>query len=361
MTDPTADPVDGRAFAAGQAFILAAKTWWTTAMFPALRTEYEARARKARRRPRDVRDVAALVHGTPTYRYFGWLERHLQQMKYSRRYGLFPWHARRRRETEAQLDPKLLPAGLLELDPTLPVPDDFAAVDIHHHVGGLYGDAIAGAIYEHGARSTTPLAGARHADLHERLVDYVEAHGGAPRRLLDLGCGFGKSTRPFYRRFRDTEVTGIDIAAPCLTLAARTAADDQARNVRYKQRAAESTGLPAASVDLVTSTMLLHEMTPPAIAASFREAHRVLTPGGRLVHLDFHAISDPFLRFVHYGHGRRNNEPYMEPWAEMDAKAALKRAGFKNVRIEPFAETDGALDAGYRNWRFPWTIIAAEK
>ncbi len=155
-----------------------------------------------------------------------------------------------------------------------------------------------------------------------------------PGRLLDMGCGFGKSTDPFAERFREAEVIGVDIAAPCLKLAARNAADSQRRNVRYLQRDATATGLDAASVDCVTSTMLLHEMPPKAIEAAFDEAHRVLRPGGRMVHLDFWALPDAFARFVHYGHSRRNNEPYMPPWAEMDVTAVLEAKGFEKVEVD---------------------------
>ncbi len=235
------------------------------------------------------------------------------------------------------------------------------ALDIHQHPGGIHTDPIAGFVYERGARTTTPLAGAKHRDLHDRLVSFVAENGGVPKRMLDVGCGFGKSTAPFYRSFPESSVTGIDVSAPCLKLAARDAARAQARNVSFKQRRAETTGFADESFDLVTSTMLLHEMPPEAIDAAFDEAKRVLAPGGRMIHLDFHHLPDPFLRFIHYGHGRRNNEPYMEPFAELDVVNVLEAKGFKNVRVLPFEEAEGTLAPGYPRWRFPWTIIAADR
>ena len=357
----TLDSIDGRSFAAAQAFILDAKVFWTTRLFPALRAEYEARAAEAGQTPATVRDVAALIADGTLYRTFGWLERHLQRMKYSGRYGLQPWHEQDRAALEIRLERAALPKGLLELDLVQGPPDYDTALDIHQHPGGIHTDPIAGFVYERGARTTTPLAGAGHRDLHERLAGFVAENGGAPTRMLDMGCGFGKSTAPFYRGFPACDVVGIDVSAPCLKLAAHDAARAQARNVAFKQRRAETTGFADESFDLVTSTMLLHEMPPAAIAATFAEARRVLAPGGRMIHLDFHHLPDPFLRFVHYGHGRRNNEPYMEPFAEMDVVAVLEAKGFKNVRVLPFEEAEGTLAPGYARWRFPWTIIAAER
>jgi ubiquinone/menaquinone biosynthesis C-methylase UbiE len=353
-------PIDDRSFAAAQAFTLEAKLFWTRRIYPALRSEYERRAATASP-PRTAREAAALIADTALYRIYAWLERHLQRMKYSGRYGLQPYHEQRRAALEAALDPAGLPPGLLELDPRQGPPDYDTALDIHQHPGGIHSDPIAGFVYERGARTTTPLAGGRHRDLHDRLVGFVEENGGVPRRVLDMGCGFGKSTAPFYLRFRDSDVIGIDVSAPCLALAAHEAARAQARNVAFKQRRAEDTGLPEASFDLVTSTMLLHEMPPAAIEATFDEAWRVLAPGGRMIHLDFHHLPDAFLRFIHYGHGRRNNEPYMEPFAEMDVAALLRAKGFRRVRVLPFEEAEGTLLPGHASWRFPWTIIAAER
>lgn len=361
MPNEPVAPIPGRSFAAAQDFLVGAKSYWTTRIYPALRAEYERRAAAAQKPPESANDVAALIGGTTLYRYFAWLERHLQRLKYSGRYGLQPYHAQDRERLEADLDPADLPPGLLDLDPEFVPPKYFTNVDIHQHPGGIWSDEIAGFVYERGARTTTPLAGGRHRDLHDRLTDYVEAHGGRPKRLLDMGCGFGKSTRPFYERFRETEVIGIDIAAPCLKLAARDAAAAQARNVRFKQADCADTGFADESFDLVTSTMLLHEMPPKAIEKTFAEAYRLLEPGGRMVHLDFYHLPDAFGRFIHYSHGRRNNEPYMEPWAEMDAPDLLEKIGFTNVTIEPFEEADGTLDPDYGFWRFPWTIVRADR
>ena len=45
----------------------------------------------------------------------------------------------------------------------------------------------------------------------------------------------------------------------------------------------------------------------------------------------------------------------------MDIKQILENQGFKNISIEPFEESDGTLASDYKPWRFPWTVILAEK
>ena len=54
-------------------------------------------------------------------------------------------------------------------------------------------------------------------------------------------------------------------------------------------------------------------------------------------------------------------EPPTGPAKGADLLALIRRLGFRNIRIEPFEEADGALDPAYRNWRFPWTVITAER
>ena len=107
--------------------------------------------------------------------------------------------------------------------------------------------------------------------------------------------------------------------------------------------------------------MLLHEMPPAVVEKTLAESARLLKSGGRMVHLDFLPAPDEFSRLIHFGHARRNNEPYMEPLARMDLAALLERLGFRDVEIRPFEEADGVLAAGYKYWRFPWALISAER
>jgi ubiquinone/menaquinone biosynthesis C-methylase UbiE len=330
--------VDGRAFAAGQAFLLSAKSYWTRTLYPAVREEYD-------------KSPTALSESV-LYQYFCWLERHLQRYKYSGRYGLQPYHAQDRERLEASLRD-----ARAEVQEGFQYPEYYTRIDIHQHPGGVWSDPIAGFVYERGARSTTPLAGQRHRDLHERLTAAALERGPAPARVLDMGCGFGKSTRPFYEALGPGKVEGIDLSAPCLRLAAR----DAAGGARFRQVDASRTDYPDASFDLVTSTMLLHELPPAVVEKTLAESARLLKPGGRMVHLDFLPAPDEFSRLIHFGHARRNNEPYMEPLARMDLAALLERLGFRNVEIRPFEEADGALASGYKYWRFPWALISAER
>lgn len=352
---------ENRQFDAFQAFLLDMKRDWTTRLYPALGEVYGARLARHTGQggaaPETADDVAALMQGDTLYRYYAWFERHLQRFKYSGRWGLVPVHEGRRAELEAALERDV--GDRLTLDPDFVQPRYYTSVDIHQHPGGVWSDNLAGFVYERGARSTTPMMN-RDADLHYRFTDRVMAVAPG-KRLIDLGCGFGKSTRPFYTENREMEVVGVDLAAPCLKLAAVTAADDQAANVRFAQADARDTGLEAESFDTVTSTMVLHEMPPPAIEELIAESYRLLEPGGVAVHLDFLPGDDVWKKFIHYGHGRRNNEPFMRPMDEMDIAEAHRAVGFTSVEIHPFEEMPGALAADNTAWRFPWTVIVARK
>lgn len=354
--------LNGRAFVAAQSFLLDTKLRWTRSLFPQLRREFEQAVRRDGLDPNDPETVSAALKTLPSYSVFAWLERHLQRMKYSGRYGLQAYHDAQRADLVAHIDTMSLPDGLLVLDPGLEMPPYYTAVDIHQHPGGVWSDEIAGFVYERGARTTTPVLGKRHADLHHRFTELVAGQLKAPpETLFDMACGFGKSTGPFIEAYREAAIIGMDLSAPCLKLAARTAADRQSGNVRYIQGDATKSGLAAQSQDLVTSTMFLHEMPPTKIRDAMAEAYRVLKPGGRMVHLDFYCLPDAFSRAIHYGHARRNNEPYMPPFAEMDIASELGALGFRDIWVEPFEEAEGALSPENEAWRFPWTVIAASK
>jgi SAM-dependent methyltransferase len=347
-----------RAFHAGQRFLLASKIYWTTSLYPRLREEYLLRANG--KLARSAAEVAELLEDLTLYRYFAWLERHLQRMKYSGRYGLAQYYQEHRETVLESLGAASRDDALLDLKPDLKLPRYYTGIDIHQHPGGVWSRDEAGLVYEHGARSTTPLLGPGHANLHTRFTAML-ASQQTPASVLDLGCGFGKSTLPFAAAFTAARVEAVDLAEPCLRVAAQSAHAAAVENVRFSQRDAAKTGFPDANFDLVTSTMLLHELPPEALKDVLDESFRVLEPGGRMVHLDFYHFPDAFTRFMHYGHGRRNNEPYMQPLAELDLPALLKSRGFTGIKIEPFRESAGVGPDNQDVWRLPWTVISAHK
>ncbi len=347
-----------REFDAYQAFVLDCKIAWTRQMFPLLRDRFEIVAKDVQ--PNTAADVAALMEGDTTAQMFGWFERHLQRMKYSGLRGLTVHYNRYRDEIRRALNSDL-PAHLLQLDPDFQQPEYYTSIDIHQHPGGVWSDEIAGFVYERGAQSTAPMLKKSESLFHRMKTQAMTRASHEVKKVVDLGCGWGGSTRPYYEDHPEVDVIGVELSEPCLRVAALRAAELQAQNVRYRQADATETGLNGGDTDIVTSTMLLHEMPPSHIKAVFREAHRLLAPGGLSIHLDFLMRDDPFRVWVHNGHSSRNNEPFMVPLNGMDLLAAHKEAGFDAVEIVPFEEFDGALSPDNTAWRFPWTMIIARK
>ena len=99
------------------------------------------------------------------------------------------------------------------------------------------------------------------------------------------------------------------------------------------QAPAEATGLPAASVDLITLQFVCHELPADATRAVLREAARLLRPGGVVALVDQDPDSDVIRRLpAPIATLLKSTEPYLEDYFSLDLPAALGQAGFRDVR-----------------------------
>lgn len=117
--------------------------------------------------------------------------------------------------------------------------------------------------------------------LFERLGAF--AIGTAGQSVVDLGTGTGTLARGFARR--GCRVIGIDPAEPLLEQARELDAVEGI-SVEYRTGRAEATGLPSASVDLVTAGQCWHWFDR---ARAAQEVARILRPDRSLViaHFDW--------------------------------------------------------------------------
>ncbi len=251
--------------------------------------------------------------------------------------------------SEAVAAHDVAPRGTLTLDADLQPPRYIDAFD-HHRMPGSYhietaaDDFRAGAMYDRFA--TTYLrnhnGGWRNDGRGHTIVSHVrDFHPDlAVERVLDLGCSVGHSTVAIAAGFEGADVQAIDVGAPMLRYA-HARAEAMGATIHFSQQNAEATDFPDASFDLITSSVVLHETSASAMRTIFAECHRLLRPGGVMVHLEVPP------RREHLGlweqmrcdfESHYNNEPFM---------AAISRTDFSDVAVRAgFAPDD--ITVGYR-------------
>ena len=155
----------------------------------------------------------------------------------------------------------------------------------------------------------------------------------APKDILDLGCGVGMSTQALQEVYPQAQITGIDLSPYFLAVAQYYARKNQPQ-INWIHGAAESTNMPDESFDLVSASLMFHELPTVAAQAVIAEARRLLRPGGRLAIMDMNPQSPIFLKMPPYILTLlKSTEPYLDQYFAVDMEQTFIKAGFKTPNI----------------------------
>ncbi len=255
------------------------------------------------------------------------------------------------------------------MDPSLITPRYHTACDIHLQPGGYHSefaadDVAAGAIYDRALHIySNGATGAENQALGNLLLACYREHfaGRSPGRMLDIGCTIGNSSVPWAQAFPRCEVHGIDVAAPQLRYG-HARAEALGVPVHFSQQNAEATDFAAASFDLIVSHLVLHETSRSALPAILRECHRLLRPGGVMLHLEIPRGDTPLEKFFYNWETWNNNETFSAYMTDLDLAQVAIDCGFslertRNLQVLPQRRPDQKLYSDTVQWK----VLAAQR
>ena len=123
-------------------------------------------------------------------------------------------------------------------------------------------------------------------DAELRLYDEVLGRAynlGAGDRVLDIGCGTGRTTRDAARSAGDGRALGVDVSAAMIARARELARAERVHNVAFEQGDAQVYGFAEGGFDLAISRFGTMFFADPV--AAFANIAVALRPAGRLVML----------------------------------------------------------------------------
>ena len=208
--------------------------------------------------------------------------------------------------------------------PNLVYPDYYSSENFHGIEGG-YLTTAAAVTYDPITQYVLPPS---ETWVRQMAIKSIEVQ---PSRIVDLGCGTGSTTVLLKSAFPQAEVTGLDLSPYMLVMATRKGQQAE-KHINWIQADAQDTGLPEASYDLVTASLLFHE-TPPTVSEQiFLEASRLLKPGGQMIVLDG---NQRILRQTQWL-TQIFEEPYIQAYAQGSVDAWMGAAGLTSVSTEDY-------------------------
>ncbi|HJQ55811.1 MAG TPA: class I SAM-dependent methyltransferase [Vineibacter sp.] len=165
------------------------------------------------------------------------------------------------------------------------------------------------------------------------IAEFLAGRDQRALRLLDVGTGTGRLPGFAHHAFPGLRIAGLDLSRPYLEHARRTIG--ASKRLKWIEGAGEALPFADASVDLVTSVFLFHELPKKVRRAVVAEMARVLKPGGRAIIVDSVLEADRpewkglFDLFPYYFH-----EPYFTDWVTSDPDALFAAHGLAPVGVE---------------------------
>jgi SAM-dependent methyltransferase len=332
-----------------ESFIAAMRRFLVTDLYAGNEVAYKSRqlpafVREKGRPPQSYLEVKRLMEGDFFYRAFSLLNRATQELLWDTVGESIERQLPALKAAARDLPPA---GGSLTLDPSFELPDYARKVDIHVMPGSFHtalaeDDLYAGAMYDRGVYLYAYGGlGDRNEGLGEATVNFVRGRFPelAPQRILDMGCGTGMSSQPLAEAWPQAEIHAVDIAEPMLRYA-HARSEAMGVPIHYHLANAAHTPFADGSFDLVVSTIMLHEIPQKLTRQVIAECHRLLKPGGVMVHNDLVGWpTDPFQEFMAEWNAHHNNEVFERGSGTLDWRAACAAAGFADddVFLAPVA------------------------
>ena len=166
------------------------------------------------------------------------------------------------------------------------------------------------------------------------VTELVRAHGADHLRLLDVGCGTGRTLHQLARTHPRMRLHGVDLSPAYVRLARKRLADVAELTLAVEN--AEALPWADAAFDVVTSVYLFHELPRRARRNVARELARVVRPGGLVVIEDSAQPSEsPELEAVLHDFPRDFHEPFYEDYLTDDLAPLLREAGLVIEAVQP--------------------------
>jgi SAM-dependent methyltransferase len=272
----------------------------------------------------------------------------------------------------------------LKLDASVKLPRYVEAVD-HHCMPGSYhtelvaGDITGAANYDSGIFATTGgMLGLYNDGGGQALAQWLkrEMPDLQPKRILDLGAGLGHNVVPIAQAFPDAEVVAVDVGAPMLRYGAARAASMDVKNIVFVQAdASDLKDFADESFDLIHTCMFLHETSMTSMPKIFKETHRLLKPGGVVLHVEQpqYAKDMPlFEQAMRDWDAFYNNEPFWTKMHEIDLDAFMVKSGFAKETlihggvaavVDPKVFPEAAKDDKQEDYgrKAAWHVVGAVK
>ncbi len=341
-------------------FVVGLKTYTQKAANGPIQARYNQVAQKwatdTGRTPETLEEVAPLVAPDDGYKFNRLVSRKSQEMMWN---GIIAAYVRRAPELLAELNqPEPSPWGSLTLDPDFRYPEYYEQFEYHIQPGSYQSHDFGAVIYNMGQQVYNLRTNNKAENMRAVVRAFPPPVSSDPTqiRILDMGCGFGTTTWPFFELYPQAQIYGIDLAAPLLKLAYKRAQMLELP-AHFSQQSVEKTNFPSGSFDLILAHALFHELPKASLRQVIAEAYRLLKPGGTLIDSDVPPYKEltPFGRYLSDWQTRHNGEPYWRSTLhELSVIELFREAGFTEV-------SERGLGMGHLAPKFPWLVIGCKE